>query len=88
MSGMRYVALLRGINVGGKTLIKMADLAECVAALGYDDVSTFIASGNVLLGTAERNAANDDGQRLSTGVAAHSGHDRHEHRQRRDAVDG
>ena len=35
----------------------MADLTECVAALGYDDVSTFIASGNVLLGTAERNAA-------------------------------
>jgi uncharacterized protein (DUF1697 family) len=57
MSGMRYVALLRGINVGGKTLIKMADLRECVAALGYDDVSTFIASGNVLFGTAERDAA-------------------------------
>jgi uncharacterized protein (DUF1697 family) len=45
---MRYVALLRGINVGGKSLVRMADLKECVEQLGYDDVSTFIASGNVL----------------------------------------
>ena len=42
---MRYVALLRGINVGGKTLIRMPDLKACVEALGFDDVSTFIASG-------------------------------------------
>ncbi len=48
---MRYVALLRGINVGGKTLIKMADLRTCVEGLGFDDVSTYIASGNVLFAT-------------------------------------
>ena len=57
MRTMRYVALLRGINVGGKSLIRMADLKECVEALGYDDVSTFIASGNVLFGTAKRDGA-------------------------------
>ena len=57
MRGMRYVALLRGINVGGKSIIRMADLKECVEALGHEDVSTFIASGNVLFGTAERDAA-------------------------------
>ena len=57
MPGMRYVALLRGINVGGKSLVRMADLKECVEELGYEDVSTFIASGNVLFETAERNAA-------------------------------
>ena len=45
---VRYVALLRGINVGGKTLVKMAELRDCVEGLGFDDVSTFIASGNVL----------------------------------------
>jgi uncharacterized protein (DUF1697 family) len=45
---MRYVALLRGINVGGKTLVKMAELRTCLAELGFDDVSTYIASGNVL----------------------------------------
>lgn len=54
---MRYVALLRGINVGGKSLIRMADLKECVEGLGYEGVSTFIASGNVLFETAERDAA-------------------------------
>jgi uncharacterized protein (DUF1697 family) len=48
---VRYVALLRGINVGGKTLIKMADLRACVEGLGFDDVSTYIASGNVLFAT-------------------------------------
>jgi uncharacterized protein (DUF1697 family) len=56
MRAMRYVALLRGINVGGKSLIRMADLKECVEALGHEDVSTFIASGNVLFGAAERDA--------------------------------
>jgi uncharacterized protein (DUF1697 family) len=57
MAPMRYVALLRGINVGGKSLVRMADLKDCVEKLGYDDVSTFIASGNVLFATSERDAA-------------------------------
>jgi uncharacterized protein (DUF1697 family) len=43
-----YVALLRGINVGGKTKVDMAMLREVVAALGCDDVRTYINSGNVL----------------------------------------
>jgi uncharacterized protein (DUF1697 family) len=43
-----YVALLRGINVGGRTLVKMADLKDCFEKLGFDAVSTYIASGNVL----------------------------------------
>ena len=54
---MRYVALLRGINVGGKTLIKMADLKASVEELGFDDVSTYIASGNVLFESDRRDAA-------------------------------
>jgi uncharacterized protein (DUF1697 family) len=56
------VALLRGINVGGKTLIKMADLKSCIEALGLDDVSTFIASGNVLFETGRRDAAGLEGE--------------------------
>jgi uncharacterized protein (DUF1697 family) len=44
----RYVALLRGINVGGNNLIKMAALKSCLEAHGLDNVATFIASGNVL----------------------------------------
>jgi uncharacterized protein (DUF1697 family) len=54
---VRYVALLRGINVGGKTLIKMADLKTCVEVLGFDGVSTYIASGNVLFESGKRDAA-------------------------------
>lgn len=57
-----YVALLRGINVGGNTLIKMAELRECVEALGHDEVRTYIASGNVLFRSRERSAARLDAQ--------------------------
>jgi uncharacterized protein (DUF1697 family) len=53
---LRYVALLRGINVGGNAVIKMADLSACFAALGYGDVRTYIASGNVFFQTTERPA--------------------------------
>lgn len=59
---MRYVALLRGINVGGNTLIKMADLRECITALGHDNVSTYIASGNVLFESRERSGSKLDAQ--------------------------
>jgi uncharacterized protein (DUF1697 family) len=54
---MRYVALLRGINVGGKTLVKMDDLKTCIEGLRLQDVSTYIASGNVLFESGERSAA-------------------------------
>jgi uncharacterized protein (DUF1697 family) len=57
VSIVRYVALLRGINVGGKTLVKMADLKSCVEGLGFDNVSTYIASGNVLFENAARDTA-------------------------------
>src|SRR4051794_16191436 len=53
---VKYLALLRGINVGGKTLIKMADLKACIEELGLDEVSTYIASGNVLFESAEKDA--------------------------------
>jgi uncharacterized protein (DUF1697 family) len=47
-TGTQYLALLRGINVGGKNPVKMANLRECFEGLGFDDVSTYINSGNVL----------------------------------------
>lgn len=49
------VALLRGINVGGRNLIGMPDLAACFRDAGYRDVRTYIQSGNVLF-TANRAA--------------------------------
>jgi uncharacterized protein (DUF1697 family) len=45
-AGVHYLALLRGINVGGKNLVKMADLREAFEESGGADVGTFIASGN------------------------------------------
>lgn len=44
----RYVALLRGINVGGKNKIPMAELRAAMEGLGYGDVQTYIQSGNVV----------------------------------------
>jgi uncharacterized protein (DUF1697 family) len=43
-----YVALLRGINVGGKNPIKMTELRACFEDEGFRDVSTYIQSGNVV----------------------------------------
>ncbi len=44
-----YVILLRGINVGGKNIIPMVGLKKCLEEMGFGDVSTYIASGNVML---------------------------------------
>lgn len=49
----KYVAFLRGINVGGKNKIKMEILREMFAALGFENVKTYINSGNVIFETAE-----------------------------------
>jgi uncharacterized protein (DUF1697 family) len=46
---MKYVVLLRGINVGGKNKVTMTSLKKCLEELGFPYVSTYIASGNVIL---------------------------------------
>jgi uncharacterized protein (DUF1697 family) len=53
--GTTFVALLRGINVGGNNLIRMDELEACFRALGHSEVSTYINSGNVIF----RSASND-----------------------------
>jgi len=50
---MKYVAFLRGINVGGHNKIKMETLREMFAALGFENVKTYINSGNVIFETSE-----------------------------------
>jgi len=45
----RYLVLLRGINVGGKNGVPMGRLRALLEELGYADVATYIASGNVIL---------------------------------------
>ncbi|MFZ5858803.1 MAG: DUF1697 domain-containing protein [Chloroflexota bacterium] len=53
MKTSRYLALLRGINVGGKNIIKMADLKASFEEMGFSNVLTYIQSGNVLLRSDE-----------------------------------
>ncbi len=48
---MKYAAFLRGINVGGKNKIKMEILREMCAALGFENVKTYINSGNIIFET-------------------------------------
>jgi uncharacterized protein (DUF1697 family) len=52
-----YVALLRGINVGGNNKVPMADLRAMCLGLGYDNVETYIQSGNVVFDTAASEAS-------------------------------
>jgi uncharacterized protein (DUF1697 family) len=48
-----YIALLRGINVGGKNMIKMADLKSMLEEISLSKVQTYIQSGNVLFESSE-----------------------------------
>ena len=45
---MRYIALLRGINVSSQKRVKMADLKEIFESLGFEDVRTYVQSGNAI----------------------------------------
>ena len=56
-TGTSYVALLRGINVGGRNPIRMPELAACFRDAGYEDVSTYLQSGNVLFSAARKTGA-------------------------------
>lgn len=50
----RYVALLRGINVGGNNIIKMLELKACFEDAGFNNVLTYIQSGNVIFDSDEK----------------------------------
>ena len=60
---MKYIALLRGINVGGNNIIKMRALKECFEKMGYTNVVTFIQSGNVIF-----EAKNENKKEISTHI--------------------
>lgn len=47
-----HIALLRGINVGGKKKVAMADLRDLAMALGFDEVTTLLQSGNLVFRSA------------------------------------
>ncbi len=53
----KFVALLRGINVGGNSIISMSDLKACFEAVGFKNVRTYINSGNVIFEAPEKDSA-------------------------------
>jgi uncharacterized protein (DUF1697 family) len=65
-----FIALLRGINVGGKNKIAMADLRQLCESLGYRDVQTYIQSGNVVFTGTDAAAIEST---LERAIAAHFG---------------
>lgn len=50
-----YIVLLRGINVGGHKKIPMAELREVLTKAGFENVRTYIQSGNIILQSSEKN---------------------------------
>lgn len=75
MTSKRYIALLRGVNVGRAKRIAMADLRKLVADLGYTDVKSVLNSGNVVFSAAHGSAASaaaaiEEALVLKLGVAA------------------
>ena len=62
-SGVEYLALLRGVNVGGTNLVKTAEPRAAFEELGFADVATYIASGNVC---SARHARSGQSSRLGS----------------------
>lgn len=60
----KYLAILRGINVGGKRKLKMAELKEQLVSLGLGQIQTYIQSGNLVFLAEEQNP-NDLAQQIA-----------------------
>ncbi|GET27669.1 DUF1697 domain-containing protein [Prolixibacter sp. NT017] len=71
----QYIAILRGINVGGNRKIKMADLKELFTGLGFTEISTYIQSGNVLFSSAKAEDTMALGDQLEQAIADTFGFD-------------
>jgi uncharacterized protein (DUF1697 family) len=67
-----FIALLKGINVGGHKKVPMIALRELLKELGYQDIQTYIQSGNVIFKTEERNIQKIE-DTISTSVKKHFG---------------
>jgi uncharacterized protein (DUF1697 family) len=69
---MTYVAFLRGVNVGGNSIVSMAAIKEAHTALGLSDVRTYINSGNVIFAARSSNAQRLAG-RIEKALEEHTG---------------
>ena len=54
----KYISILRGINVGGKRKILMADLRALYQSLGFENIITYIQSGNIIFASKQKNKNN------------------------------
>jgi uncharacterized protein (DUF1697 family) len=68
----RWIALLRGINVGGHNKIPMAELRALCGDIGWRDVATYIQSGNIVFGAEGKLPVLE--KQLSSAIAGHFGH--------------
>ncbi|MGB9936386.1 MAG: DUF1697 domain-containing protein [Methanobacterium sp.] len=59
---MKYIALLRGINVGNKNRIKMVDLVTIFESMGFREIKTYLQSGNVIFNYHASNTAKITGE--------------------------
>jgi uncharacterized protein (DUF1697 family) len=71
--GRRYVALLRGVNVGGKGRLAMADLRAVLAELGFRGISTLLQSGNAAFTAAGDSAPTDLAIAIAGGLLSECG---------------
>lgn len=71
----KKVAILRGINVGGKRKIRMADLLDLFAEAGFTNSSTYIQSGNILFNAADDLSETDISKKISTAIRDKYGFD-------------
>ena len=69
---MRYISILRGINVGGNRKILMKDLKALFEKVGFSKVDTYIQSGNVIF---ESDQNTDPGQNIQQAIAETFGFD-------------
>lgn len=72
----RYLALLRGINVGGNNIIAKQDLIQCFKELGFNNIRTYIQSGNILFRDDETSIKNLT-QHIENGLSNRFGYDAH-----------
>lgn len=86
----RYIALLRAINVGGYRKIKMAELRQMFHAMGFQNVSTYIQSGNIVFDAADESPS-EISERITLQIEDTFGHEVptliRSHREMKDAFD-
>ncbi|MDT7832806.1 DUF1697 domain-containing protein [Flavobacteriaceae bacterium S356] len=69
----RYIVLLRGINVSGKNKLPMQDLRELLSELGYENVQTYIQSGNIILDSEKEKLVLE--KEIKVGIKSKFGYD-------------